>query len=306
MSKSRQRRILIYVTVLAVIVPLSLAWRMARGRHVPIVFSHYFAGRAGTCDLKHSFEGESISTVQRGNFEALAAASRVTQSDGAYQKWTTPAGDYWMPTASGDALLYDLAEQKRDIYGKRLRPGDVVLDCGANVGVFVRKALDAGASKIVAIEPAPENLECLRRNFSREIASGAVLIYPKGVWDKEDTLKMSIDPKNSAGDSFVRTAKDAQFISLPLTTIDKLVAELNLPRVDFIKMDIEGAEQHAITGAKETISRFHPRMSLCIYHLEQDQIAIPRMVQDIVPAYQFDQSCLLTSDRVQPEVAFFY
>jgi FkbM family methyltransferase len=147
------------------------------------------------------------------------------------------------------------------------------------VGAFVRKALDAGAGKIVAIEPAPENLECLRCNFPREIASGVVVIYPKGVWDKEDILKMSIDPKNSAGDSFVRTAKDAQFISLPLTTIDKLVAELNLPRVDFINMDIEGAEQHALAGTKETISRFHPRMSLCIYHLIDYQIAVPKIVR---------------------------
>jgi hypothetical protein len=65
---------------------------LAGERHASIVISHHLAGRASTCDLKHSFEGESISTVQRRNFEALAAASRVTQSDGAYQKWSTPAG----------------------------------------------------------------------------------------------------------------------------------------------------------------------------------------------------------------------
>jgi hypothetical protein len=143
MSSSRARRILIYVTVLAAIVPLNLAWRMARMRHASIVFGHYLAGRAGACDLQHTFEGEAISTVQRENFEVLAAASRVTETDRAFQKWSTPLGDYWMPKASRDALLYDLAEQKRDIYGKRLRPGDIVLDCGANVGVFIRKAPDA-------------------------------------------------------------------------------------------------------------------------------------------------------------------
>jgi FkbM family methyltransferase len=42
-------------------------------------------------------------------------------------------------------------------------------------------------------------------------------------------------------------------VVVPLTTIDKLVSELNLPRVDFIKMDIEGAEKLALTGGRATI-----------------------------------------------------
>src|SRR5262252_2026765 len=82
-------------------------------------------------------------------------------------------------------------EQKRNIYGGRIHAGDVVLDAGANVGVFVRKALWAGASKVIAIEPAPENLECLRRTFAHEVARGQVVIYPKGVWGRPDVLKFA-------------------------------------------------------------------------------------------------------------------
>jgi hypothetical protein len=44
---------------------------------------------------------------------------------------------------------------------------------------------------VVAIEPSPANLECLRRNMSREIASGRVIVYPKGVWDREDVLALN-------------------------------------------------------------------------------------------------------------------
>ena len=73
-----------------------------------------------------------------------------------------------------------------------VRPGDVVLDCGANVGVYTRHALEAGARLVVAIDPAPENIECLRRNFSEEIKAGRVVVYPKGVWDKDEVLQ---DPK---------------------------------------------------------------------------------------------------------------
>jgi hypothetical protein len=67
---------------------------------------------------------------------------------------------------------------------------------------FTRVALNRGAKQVIAIEPAPENLECLSRNFSREIQSGKVVIYPKGVWNKDDVLPMDLN-RNSAGDSFV-------------------------------------------------------------------------------------------------------
>ena len=84
-----------------------------------------------------------------------------------------------------------------------VRKGDIVLDCGANLGTFTRTALDRGAKTVVAIEPAPENLECIRRSFKDEIASGRVILYPKGVWDKDDVLTLHIHHDNSAADSFL-------------------------------------------------------------------------------------------------------
>jgi FkbM family methyltransferase len=177
---------------------------------------------------------------------------------------------------------------------------------GANIGVFTRKALSAGAAKVIAIEPGPENLECLRRTFAAEIRDGRVALYSKGVWEKDDVLEFSIDPANSASDSFVRKIDNAQFIHVPVTSIDKLVAELQLPRVDFIKMDIEGAEQKAIVGAKNTIARFRPRMALCIYHLAGDEKMVPKLVIDTRSDYKVSKTCLLVRDKILPEVAFFY
>src|SRR5438093_2776105 len=109
--------------------------------------------------------------------------------------------------------------------------------------MYTREALYSGARLVLAIEPAPGNLECFRRNMSREIASGRVIVYPKGVWDKEDMLVLNEDPNNSAADSFVMKAENSNVAvrKIPLTTIDLLVAEMALPKVDMIKMDIKGA-----------------------------------------------------------------
>ena len=279
---------------------------VAGSHHAYLVLSHYFGGRAGNCTLAESFEGEVLSRVQFANTSEIRSASHAVRQDGQFSLWTTPLGDYWVPTASKDAVIYDLGEQKRNIYGTRIRPGDIVLDAGANVGVFTRKALLAGAAKVVAIEPGPENLECLRRNFATEIADGRVVLYSKGIWDKDDVLKFAIDPNNSAMDTFVRKIENPKSIQVPVTTVDRLVTELRLPGVDFIKMDIEGAEQKAVVGSKNTIAKFHPRMALCIYHVRGDEKMVPKLVADAYPDYQTSKTCLCAPDRVQPEVAFFY
>jgi FkbM family methyltransferase len=291
-----------------VAIPFLSAALLAKERLGSLVLSHYWARRAGNCTLLESFESGKIAKEQEDNAQSFRASSRVVKRDGAYSQWSTPLGDYWVPAASGSALIYDLSEQKRSIYETRtnIRPGDIVLDAGANVGVFTRKALWAGALKVVAIEPAPENLECLRRNFAVEIETGRVVIYPKGVWDKDDVLKLSVDPTSSARDSFVRSVENAQFIDAPLTTIDKLVTELRLPRVDFIKMDIEGAERKALVGGRETIAKYRPRMALCVYHMQGDEIEVPKLVHEAYSGYRTAKTCLCATDRIQPEVAFFY
>ena len=70
-------------------------------------------------------------------------------------------------------------------------------------------------------------------------------------------------------------------------------------------MDIEGAEQKAVVGAKKTIAAFRPRMALCIYHVAGDETMVPKLVTEIVANYKVSRTCLCAEDRVQPEVAFF-
>lgn len=243
--------------------------------------------------------------------DRILEASRLVATDEAgYMLWDTPKGRYWIPRGSEYVLPFNLAEQELEIYGvgeQAVQPRDVVLDCGANVGVYVSEALRAGARLVVAIEPAPENLECLRRNFSSQVSSGRVVIYPKGVWDKDDFLTINVAPDNPAADSFViRPEGSYEGAKLPLTTIDKLVAELNLDRVDYIKMDIEGAEQRALMGARETIRKFHPRLSLSTYHRPDDPEKIPEIVRGLWPGYRMECGpCAYADGRIRPDVLYF-
>ena len=276
------------------------------------LFAFKAAGRSPTCSLSDAAAAEENLRLQIRYKDQILGASKLIEKDAAgYHLWDTPRGRWWIPAGDDYVLPFNLAEQQRGIYtagGHQIRRGDTVLDCGANVGVFTRVALDAGAGRVVAIEPAPENLESLRRNFPAEIAAGRVVVYPKGVWDKDDVLTMRRDPANTAADSFVLLkGKNAGSIQLPLTTIDKLVRELKLERIDYIKMDIEGAETNALTGGRETLAKDRPRLSIASYHLPTDERRIPEIVRQANPAYTMEVGpCAETEDgRVRPDVLYF-
>ncbi len=269
-------------------------------------------GRASVCPFRQAIQSVEDQRRQVELKDRSIAASRLIEEDPAgFHLWDTPKGRFWIPAGSDWSLHWDLAEQERKIYGagpNAVRAGDTVLDCGANVGVYVREALAAGARLVVAIELAPEHLECLRRNFSAEISAGTVIVYPKGVWDRDEWLTLNVDPENSAADSVViRPEKSRPGPKVPLTTIDKLVAELKLERVDFIKTDIEGAEQKALLGAQATLARFHPRLALSAYHRPDDPVELPALVRRAWPGYQMEWGpCADVTTYIRPDVLYFH
>jgi hypothetical protein len=71
------------------------------------------------------------------------------------------------------------------------------------------------------------------------------------------------------------------------TTIDDTVRELGLPRVDFIKMDIEGAELNALKGAEHSIREFYPKLAISLYHSIEDFSTIPRYLTSLGLNYKY-------------------
>lgn len=244
--------------------------------------------------------------------DRILAASKLVRSEKGFDLYETPKGRFWVPAGAKKTYMlpFNLAEQELNIYGDEghtVRRGDIVLDCGANVGIFTRVALDRGARKVIAIEPGPENLECLRRNFPGEIATGQVMVVPKGVWHKPDKLTLHVDPANPAGDSFVIQRKGSVAVAnIPLTTIDRLLDDLGLEKVDFIKMDIEGAEANAVKGAARTLRKWKPRLSIAVYHHPDHARTIPLLIRGSRPDYEMEcEICHEDNGKTRPEIVWF-
>ena len=275
------------------------------------VFLWVAAGRSPVCPLEAALKSGDNLQRQIEYKDQILNRSKLLEADPkGFELWETPNGRYWIPAGSRYVLPFNLAEQQRKIYGTGEfgpQAGDITLDCGANIGVTVHEELAAGAKKVVAIEPAPENLECLRRNYAAEIASGRVIVVPKGVWDKEDFLTLRVDPKNSAADSFIIQREGAVDLQrIPLTTIDKLVSDLKLERVDYMKFDIEGAEPRALAGARETLAKYKPRMSVAAYHAPDHPKVIPEIIRAARPDYRMECGpCAEAEYSVRPDVLYF-
>jgi len=125
--------------------------------------------------------------------------------------------------------------------------------------------------KIYLIEPIAENIRIARRELGHY---ENIEFLTCGVSNKKATLHFNEEKSFS-------TIYGKGTNSVEVDTIDNLIKE----RVDFIKLDIEGAEQDAIDGAKETIKRYKPILAICIYHKAEDWYKVPQKVLEIERDY---------------------
>jgi FkbM family methyltransferase len=264
------------------------------------------------CSIWQSVRDGNVKLERANLAKQIRDASHVVKTDGAFKLWSTPKGEYWVPDTSDNILSILLAQQELRIYGDAgtggVRKGDIVLDGGAHIGTYVRTALDAGAETVVAIEPSPEALWSLHRNFAKEIAARKVVVYEKGIWDEEKTLTFFANGNGAAGDNFLEEGVGGRKITdIPVTTIDRIVKELALLRVDIIKADIKGAGTRMIHGATETLRKYHPRMVISTEEAPEDPASIHEAVMKVDPGYQFRPGpCLFTGrNEIRNDTIFF-
>lgn len=209
----------------------------------------------------------------------------LVRSGEAGNLWNTPLGPIWAP-AGADLQYVRLvsSEMLSEVYPLSTIPEKAtVIDAGANIGCFSRYAFLNGAAQVISFEPSPGNIGCLRENVPD------AHIVPAGVWDRKTVLSFSTGTATNPGSHHVREDGGGN-TSIPVTSIDDVVAELGLTRLDYIKMDVEGAEVRALRGAAQSIRRFRPQLAIATEHTD-DLVANTRnvieTVRQILPDYRY-------------------
>lgn len=163
-------------------------------------------------------------------------------------KWEMLSGAYERDTA--------------DLFARLIKPGMTVVDIGAHVGYFTRLYADlvGPAGAVFAFEADPKNFALLERNVR---GRANVRLFKDAIADREGTLDFFETDNNTGCHSLIATATRPHKLSVPATTLDRLFANGTIPKIDVIKMDIEGAEPQALRGMTQAI-RSNPHLALVV------------------------------------------
>ena len=142
-----------------------------------------------------------------------------------------------------------------------LSAGDVMMDLGANIGDYTElaAALVGSRGHVYAFEPAPENAAQLRRRFE---GTPHVSVVEAAVGAHSGVAEFFLDRRNNTRHSLARgnVGKSGPTITVPLVALDDY--HRKVPRVDVIKMDVQGAESEVIRGASQLLRKHKPRLVL--------------------------------------------
>ncbi len=161
----------------------------------------------------------------------------------------------------------------------------VMFDCGFFNGVnalnFIKNF--PNLKKEYAFEPLYDEFKSDLLDFAIQ-NSNKVQIVPYAVWNKKDILNFCVSGPASRAESLA-VVKSSQMRDVETITLDEAKDMLNVQKVDFIKMDVEGSELNALKGAKNIILNDRPQMAVSIYHSSSDFVEIPLYLYDLLDNY---------------------
>lgn len=162
----------------------------------------------------------------------------------------------------------DYEKENFEIFKQHLKEGDVILDIGAHIGLqsINMSKFSGHTGRVFSFEPTPDTFSILTETVRLNHLTNRISLVNKAVsYEKGQTTFNSSTAGVSNSIVNYNSTSDHNKITVDVISVDLFVKEVNLSKVDFIKIDAEGVEFDVLRGAKETIEKYHPRMILALH-----------------------------------------
>lgn len=148
-------------------------------------------------------------------------------------------------------LIVDGGYERAEIAAlcSRIRPGDTVLDIGANIGLYTLAMSRAAGpeGRVVAFEPDPSNVELLERNVA-ENACENVVVMACALGDEDTETDLYQVDEGRGNLSFADLGCTGVSVKVPVRRGEQVLEELEIEAVQVAKIDVEGAEPLVLEG----------------------------------------------------------
>ena len=159
------------------------------------------------------------------------------------------------------------------------KSGDVVIDGGTFDGVSATLFADIGC-KVYSFEIDPNNII----NTEQYADFKRFTLENRGLGAYSHEVKFVSDASSS---HVLESAADGNFSTAQIISLDEYVVEKNLPRIDFIKLDVEGSELDVLRGAAQSILKWKPKLAISAYHKPEDLWTLMKFLKSLRPDYEF-------------------
>ncbi len=192
-----------------------------------------------------------------------------------YEEYGVDVCEYSVSGKRGSYTIYTSPMILLDVWLRGVYPEPPEEGTAVDVGAFTGETsvwlYDRGASKVYAIEPSGDAYRLLERVVHVNNLDGSVVPLRVALGAEEARVAVS---SGGAASKVVGEGGDVR-----MTRLDRLVEELGVARVDYIKLDVEGFEESVLMGAMGVLQRDKPVVAVAVYHKPRQPLDVWRLLR---------------------------
>ena len=179
---------------------------------------------------------------------------------------------YWIRPTEWDFFVVSTNCEPNVLSKFTPKNGDIVLDVGANIGKYAIHCgnLVGKTGKVYAFEPSVKPFELLNKSINENNLDDIVFPINSAVSNYNGKSKLYYSTEEPIASLIYKLSNN--FVTIDATTLDSFVENNNITKIDWIKIDVEGAEYDVFLGASKTLKKYNAKLIFEVLKVNENKI----------------------------------